>query len=235
MTRVEVRRRAWQIRPRWWSRVKRWPQLSRGYAQPPPILEQVFGLGKEVRTVRTWSSVGIAAEDEKLGELLLYVAHRLEDDPRGGATKINKVLFFSEFAFMRTHGRPITGVEYQKLDRGPAPRRLLPIRNWLIESGAARLDSSFSYGYPLSRLIPLRDFNRALFSEEEIAQVDEVIEDLRSRTAIQASDMSHREIGWRMVEKGETIPYEAAYLVPSFEVTDKVRRHAEELASRLSE
>lgn len=224
-----------QIQPRLWSLLKRWSQLSRGCTQPPSIIEHVFGHGKKVRTVRTWSPVGIAAEEEKLGELLLYVAHRLEDDPRGGATKINKVLFFSEFAFMRTHGRPITGVEYQKLDRGPAPRRLLPVRNWLIESGAARLDSSFSYGYPLSRLIPLRGFNRALFSEDEIAQVDEVIEDLRSRTATQASEMSHREIGWRMVEKGETIPYEAAYLVPSFEVTDKVRRHAEELASRLSE
>jgi hypothetical protein len=148
--------------------------------------------------------------------------------------KINKVLFFSEFAFMRTHGHAITGAEYQKLDRGPSPRRLLPVRNWLIESGAARLDCSFSYGYPLNRLIPLRDFKRSLFTDEEIAQVDEVIDDLRNRSATKASEMSHREIGWRMVDKGETIPYEAAYLAPSFEVTDKVRTHAEELSSRLS-
>ena len=53
--------------------------------------------------MRSLSPVGIPAEDEKLGELLLYVAHRLEDDPSGEATKINKVLFFSELAFMRTH------------------------------------------------------------------------------------------------------------------------------------
>jgi uncharacterized phage-associated protein len=190
--------------------------------------------GNKQQGVRRLTPVGLAGEDEKLGELLLYVAQRLEGDPHGGATKINKVLFFSEFAFMRTHGRPITGAEYQKLDRGPAPRRLLPVREWLIESGAARLETSVHRGYHLARLTPLRDFNRSMFTDDEIAQVDEVIDDLHSYSAIQVSEMSHAETGWRMVEFGETIPYEAAYLIPGLKVTDKMRRHAEELSSRLS-
>ena len=78
-----------------------------------------------------------------------------------------------------------------------------------------------------------REFKRSLFTDEEIAQVNKVIDDLRSRSATQASEILSREIGWRMVEKGETIPFEAAYLAPSFEVTEKVRKHAEELSSRL--
>jgi len=225
------------IRQGWLMRLRRWPGLpvTRPTAneQPSRTIEHVFGYGREMRPVRVWSSVGLAAEEEKLGELILYVAKRLQNDPSGGATKINKVLFFSEFSFMRTHGHPITGVEYQKLDRGPAPRRLLPVREWLIESGAARLDHTVYFGYPLNRLIPLREFQRSLFTVDEIAQVDEVIDGLSSRSAAEASEMSHRETGWRMVENGETIPYEAAYLVPAFKVTDKMRRHAEELSSHL--
>jgi hypothetical protein len=61
--------------------------------------------------------------ESKLAELILYVAERLRGDPKGGAMKVNKVLFSAEFAHMRLHGVPITGVEYQKLERGPAPRR----------------------------------------------------------------------------------------------------------------
>ncbi|MEA2715744.1 MAG: hypothetical protein QOI99_61, partial [Actinomycetota bacterium] len=50
-------------------------------------------------------------DERKFAELVLYAASRLADDPAGGAVKLNKVLFFSEFAHMRRHGQPITGVE----------------------------------------------------------------------------------------------------------------------------
>jgi hypothetical protein len=36
------------------------------------------------------------ADEEKLGELIIYAAGQLLDDPTGGAVKINKILFFSE-------------------------------------------------------------------------------------------------------------------------------------------
>ena len=64
--------------------------------------------------------MNVIYEHNKLKELILYVAGRLAGDRFGGATKLNKVLYFSDFAHVRMHGRPITGAEYQKLENGPA-------------------------------------------------------------------------------------------------------------------
>jgi len=94
--------------------------------------------------------------EDKLAELLLYVADRVRDDPTGGSTKVNKILFFAEFAHYRSHLTPITGAPYQKLPRGPAPRRLVPIRDHLVETGQAEIVHDEYLGYPLDRLSPLR-------------------------------------------------------------------------------
>lgn len=47
-------------------------------------------------------AMGLRYDETKFTELLLYVAGRLADDRAGGATKLNKVIFFTEF----THVRP---------------------------------------------------------------------------------------------------------------------------------
>jgi hypothetical protein len=174
-----------------------------------------------------------SGSDEKLAELVLYVAQKLRDDPTGGATKLNKVLYFAEFAHTRAYGEPITGVPYQKLPRGPAPRRLLPIREWLIQSGAAVMEQDQFLGYPLHRLVPKREPDLSLLSETAVKMVDQVIQSLWGQTAEQTSERSHEEAGWRIVEYGDDIPYEAAYLPSRVAVTNSVREHAAELAERL--
>lgn len=170
-------------------------------------------------------------EESKLAELMLYVADKLRGDRAGGATKLNKVMFFAEFAHMRRHGRPITGVEYQKLEWGPAPRRLRPIRDGLVDEGKALIEEGFFLGYPQHRLVPKESVHPQLLTVQEIETIDEVIEDLRGLTARQVSDLSHDEEGWRMVETGETIPYEAAVLRPPV-VTERVRAKGAELADQ---
>jgi hypothetical protein len=174
------------------------------------------------------------SDERKLGELMLYVAEELRDDPAGGATKLNKVLFFSEFASVRARGRPITGVEYQRLERGPAPRRLLPVRDRLVSTGAAKVRRETYLGFVQHRLVASRKADLSLFEPDEVEIVNQVLNEMRGRSAGEASALSHDELGWQMVEDGETIPYETAYLrraVP----TAKVRQHAEELVAKRAE
>jgi len=69
--------------------------------------------------------------DKRLGELMLYVAWKCADDPKFGATKLNKILYFSDFlSFLRT-GEAITGSEYVKQKNGPIPKHLVPVRESL--------------------------------------------------------------------------------------------------------
>ena len=173
-------------------------------------------------------------DEEKLGELILYVAEKLLTDPPGGATKLNKVLYFAEFSSIRAHGSPITGVAYQKLANGPAPRRLVPVRDRLIDDGAALLRMDNYFGKPLQRLIPLRHAEVSRFSAEELEIIDQVIGALWGKTANEVSRMSHDEQGWKIVEEGEDIPLATAYLAKKAVLTDNVRKHAQELAEKLA-
>ena len=169
-------------------------------------------------------------DEGKFAELLLYAARRLEADPAGGAVKLNKVLFYAEFAHVRAHGRPITGAEYQKLENGPAPRRLLPVRQHLIERGDAELRTETYLGRSQKRLLALREPDESRFSPDELKAVDEALAELHGRSATDVSQLSHEEVGWRMVGDGDAIPYEAAYLRPAVR-TEAVRQHAARLAA----
>jgi hypothetical protein len=169
-------------------------------------------------------------DERKFAEILLYVAAGLTDDPGGGAVKINKALYNADFGHMRAYGTPITGAEYQRLPHGPAPRRLVPVRTALIESGAAQLKDDLYLGCSVKRLVPLRSPDQSQLSETERKMLDQAVAVEKARSAAESSAASHREPGWRMVADGDTIPYETAFLRGAV-VTDRVRRRVQELAT----
>ena len=162
-------------------------------------------------------------DERKFAEALLYVAAGLADDPAGGAVKINKALFNAEFGHMRAYGVPITGADYQKLAHGPAPRRLLPVRSSLLESGAAELREELYLGRTVKRLLPRRQPDVSVLSPSEVAMLDQAIAVETARSGADASAASHLEPGWQMVEENESIPYETAFLRAPV-VTGQVRR-----------
>jgi hypothetical protein len=149
--------------------------------------------------------------ESKFKELVLYIAQKSMDDSTYGATKLNKLLCFSDFMSYGASGRPITGMDYQKLEWGPAPRRLKPLQRDLINDGSAQLITA-AYGYPQARLVALRDPDLSLFSGPEIAIVDGVLEKLKHLNATSISDYSHKWFsGWDAAGIGETIPYETVF------------------------
>ena len=153
-----------------------------------------------------------AFDPGKLAELMLYVSAKSQEDQRFGATKLNKLLFYAEFMMFAKYGRPITGATYQRLDHGPAPRELPPIRRELTESRAAVIVPRDYFGLPQHALVPLREPNLALFAGEEIAMVDWVIEKCWHETAASLSAATHRLPGWIFANEGEDIPYSAVFL-----------------------
>lgn len=177
-------------------------------------------------------SMDVIYDERKLTELVLYVSKRLETDRAGGATKLNKVLYFADFAHVRRTGRPITGAEYQKLPQGPAPRRLLPVRTALVERGDAEVRRETYLGYEQHRLVAKRDPDLSVFDADELESVDRVLEDLAHLTAAQVSSLSHAEPGWLLVDEGETIPYAAALIAPEQIHTPTSKRLATEVADR---
>ena len=150
--------------------------------------------------------------DNLLGELILYVSDKCAGDDMFGATKLNKILWWSDFIAYEKYGRPITGAEYMRLGRGPAPRRLVPVRQALVEAGDAtvRRDQRL-IGYTQDRVVPLRSPNLDLFTGSQISLVDQVIELTWGKSATSVSHMSHGK-AWAIPSDRGTIPYEAVFL-----------------------
>jgi uncharacterized phage-associated protein len=151
-------------------------------------------------------------DEDKFAELVLYVADRLRGDRSGGATKLNKVVFFAEFTHLRRHHAVISGCEFQKLPHGPAPRQLVSVRQRLIEHGDADLVTEDYLGRPRHRLIPRRPADLSRFTDDERKSIDDVLDQLADLTGSQVSELSHQEPGWQLAEIGETIPYATAFL-----------------------
>ena len=153
---------------------------------------------------------------EKFRELLLYIASESTDDPTFGAVKMNKVLYYADFAAFRQFGRPITGATYRKLMEGPAPLEMLKERHALIESGDAEL-CEVAYFTGAQQRLTVRDGrepDREIFEPGELKIVDEVIRFFYGKTAREVSDYSHREPGWAVARDREVIPYDTVWLSP---------------------
>ena len=174
----------------------------------------------------------VAYVEDKFAELLLHVAARLQGDRAGGATKLNKVLFFVEFTHLRRHHQVVSGCQFQKLAHGPAPRQLLPVRRRLIDSGAAELIEEDFLGRPQHRLIPKRAADLTWFTDEEMQTVEDVLAQLEGMTGTQVSDLSHQEPGWRLTEIGETIPFSTAFLDFPQAATPTSERLSQSVAER---
>jgi uncharacterized phage-associated protein len=171
-------------------------------------------------------------DERKLTELIVYVAGRLADDRVGGPTKLHTVLFFADFTHLRRHRRPITGAEYQHCAHGPAPRRLRSIRSHLIASGEAELVIDDFLGRPQHRLLARRPADLTAFSDDELATIDSVLDDLAGLTAGQITTLSHEEPAWKHTRDGESIPYELALVPKQQVITPTTRRLVAEVVAR---
>jgi hypothetical protein len=150
---------------------------------------------------------------EKFKQMMLYVISRCESDESFGATKLNKIMFYADVRCYVRHGAPITGAEYQKLPKGPAPRALMTVREELQGEGKLFVGNRVRFGYAQTAMMALAEAELSAFLPHEIAAIDHVIDKTRGVGARDFSEYSHEDLGWRVAEDKETIPYEAALFV----------------------
>lgn len=152
------------------------------------------------------------ADDKKMKELVLYLASKSEKDPRFSSTKLNKLLFYCDFAAYRSLGKPITGHNYQKLPFGPAPKAMLPILEQMKKDGECVEVEREHFGHRQRRVVAMRPPKVSVFSADELYLADRIVEDLWESSASEVSDLSHDFIGWKAAALNEVIPYETVFV-----------------------
>lgn len=195
-------------------------------------------LGKALRrlTVDTHHTVEwrqFTLDPNSFRELVLYITQQSIDDPRFGATKLNKLLYYIDTRSFLELGQPITGAEYRRLPAGPVPPAILNAKKELVDAGAARIERRPYFNYYQERLVPLRDADVSLFSSNELKIVDEIIEQLWEYNGTELSNISHNEWGWQLAGNYEVIPYELAWMSPE-PVPIEAIEHGLRLASKHS-
>jgi uncharacterized phage-associated protein len=166
--------------------------------------------------------------------MILFFAEGLQGARLAGSTKLNKLLWFAECAHFRRFGRPIAGAEFQKLQHGPAPRRLLPVRDELVATKRAVVRQERTpLGKLQDRVHPLDGPDLSVFDADELETMRSVLAELRDATATQLSELSHEEPGWRLTALQETIPLHACLLVNEPVVSPALAAHGQKLADTL--
>ncbi|MGH9510712.1 MAG: type II toxin-antitoxin system antitoxin SocA domain-containing protein [Terriglobales bacterium] len=148
--------------------------------------------------------------DEKFRELVLFIAERSEKDPRFGAIKLNKLLFYCDFLAYVKLGRPITGHGYFALKQGPAPRYGTSIREKMVADGELAIQKKETANGPQTRTVALRQANVKVFDSQEVALIADVLQIYRASSGSELTEQTHKFTGWYLAKEKETIPYAVA-------------------------
>jgi len=154
----------------------------------------------------------VVFDRRKFQELLIHVAAESEDDIRFGISKLNTILYCSDFKAFAILGCAIAGATYRKRDRGAVPEELPDVLRQMEAEGEIERVERRDLNLLLKRVVPLRAPDLSVFSNRELEIVDRVILELRTRDAAQSRLLSHLMVTWRIARYDEVIPYHAAYI-----------------------
>ena len=153
--------------------------------------------------------------------LVHYICTKCPDPTKLGATKLNKILWFSDTLFYLNHGRPITGETYVKRNYGPVPQNILSVLAELEAEGALEIRETNFHGLQKREFLATGAADPSPFSPEELTLIDDVIDEITNQhTATSISELSHMYC-WEAAADSEPIPYHALFAYRRGEITDK--------------
>jgi hypothetical protein len=157
---------------------------------------------------------------EKFKDLVHYICH-IADRDKLGATKLNKILWYSDIISYVNRGESITGSVYKKQQFGPVPKDILPALDELSFEGKMLIRDISWYGNVRKEYLALAEPDISRFDTSEISLVDRITHDICHHfTAESISDSTH-DIIWELAEVGEEIPYYAIYGAHLGEITEE--------------
>lgn len=148
---------------------------------------------------------------ERFAHLIIRFAEKLEP----WKTQLNKLLFYTDFLHYKRTGFSVTGCQYAAIQMGPVPKRFETVFDELATKDFFDVVyTEFKDGNVGVQFKKRKDqpFNSALFTEQELKTVDEVIDTLGKLKRPELVEKSHEEIGWiENIESKGLINYDYAF------------------------
>ncbi len=148
---------------------------------------------------------------DKLAEMVVYFAEKIKVTP----TKMNKLLFYSDFLNYKLTGVSISGTRYFAHTHGPVPKKFRTLFDYLADQQMIDLVSvQYQNGFIGEEFVknPSRTFNSALFDDSEIIVLNKIVATFERYNASEMKELSHEERAWINNEKGkDLIDYNYAF------------------------
>src|SRR5699024_2404511 len=106
-----------------------------------------------IGTSRTNKFTGYKKPDlKKFIQMIIFFTHKLQPFK----TKMNKLLFYSDFEYYKRNCYSISGIRYQAIQKGPVPYKYQSIYEYLLDKGYINIENKlFPQGYSGARFIPI--------------------------------------------------------------------------------
>lgn len=141
---------------------------------------------------------------EKFTEMVVYFTERLQP----WKTKLNKLLFYADFAMYKQSGFSISGVQYRAIPMGPVPNNFNSIFEYLANNDDVDINyTTFNDGGIGEQFKPnrKREFNPDLFTKDELQVLENIAERFKTTSTNEMIEISHGEKAWQKNENEKRI------------------------------
>jgi transcriptional regulator with XRE-family HTH domain len=148
---------------------------------------------------------------EKLRNVLLYLLDRVGAKPNVGETVIYKLLYFIDFDYYEKNGRSITGLTYIKNSYGPTPAKgFKDLVQGMVNAGELEIVETSYFNHLQKKYLPVVHYELSALSADELCHIDDEIVRLGSKSAVELSEFSHKDMPWAAAENLQPIDYQLA-------------------------
>jgi putative zinc finger/helix-turn-helix YgiT family protein len=147
---------------------------------------------------------------KKTSQMVLFYAQTLKPYK----TKMNKLLFYSDFAHYRENGQSISGLKYVAIPYGPVPDGYEMLYGILSNEKKINLNLTMTELDEITQILPASDlkFDPSIFSSTEIKAMEYIAEKFKNTTAMEIVEISHKEPAWiENIEGNKPISFEYAF------------------------
>lgn len=144
----------------------------------------------------------------RLKNIMLYILNRCDEV---WCTKMNKLLFYTDFMSYRERGMAMTGLSYRAIDFGPVPERWDRVYSEFPE---VRQELRQVGDFVGSVLIASVEADNTMFTDAELKVLDAICTHFGKMTSREISRISHDEEAWlNHHNKHDHIPFDDAYMI----------------------
>ena len=120
-------------------------------------------------------------------------------------TKLAKLVYLADFSWYYNNQKPMSGMSYRRLPRGPVPDVYFRAIDEMVDDGIIELEPS-GRAFMIS-MVERGDAPHSKLSDDERKVIQIIGEAWKDKQTQEIVDFTHEQLPWQICREGEVIPY----------------------------